>query len=145
MEQAAPPRSPGYEAGTAELPIFILPAARATQHCHSSLIKGINSKFWQSKECSLNVFTDALHEKHKGWGEATAGAVETTSPPVASVLVFLKVDCFLKHILASWLHQQLKFLCVCPQTFLINAFQILSNRSKTATVLTARNSSRQSL
>lgn len=93
VEQQAPPRSPGYEAETAELPIFILAAAWATYHCHSSLIKGINSKFCQSKVRSLNVFTDALNVKRKVWGEATASAVETTSPPVASVIVFLKPDC----------------------------------------------------
>lgn len=120
VEQQAPPRSPGYEAETAELPIFILAAAWATHHCNSSLIKGINSKFCQSKVRSLNVFTDALNEKCKVWGGATASAVETISPLVASVLVFLKADCQFPEIYPCFLTPSTAKIPVCLPINLFN-------------------------
>lgn len=76
---------------------------------------------------SLNVFNDASNEKSEAWGGANAGAetVLEKQPLLLSLLCscFLKqVVRFLKHILVSWLQQQLKSLCVCLKTFIINDF-----------------------
>lgn len=142
-------RSPCGEAGAGEVPTLI--PERATYHCHSLLIKGINSK-------SLKFYLLA-GAKRKVWMSLTMLwkrnarceqelMLVLKQPLLPSLLCscFVKqIVSFLKYILVFWLQQQLKSLCVYLQTFLINAFQLVSNSSMAATVLTTKKGSRQSL